>query len=145
MRFKVVFLFLFSTSAWATEVKLECTISGKNFSREDTKEYQITFDDNEQRICTVYPCKRASTYKMNETISYAGYDNEKVSNTVETWSKDIIEFRSRLGGSTGEYTLDRTSGTLSNVYINRKFEVRVNMKGPCKLVKKFANEQQRKF
>ncbi|MEX2962818.1 hypothetical protein [Microbulbifer sp. TYP-18] len=145
MKFLAVFLFLFSTTASAGDVKLVCNVSGKYFDGKKTQEYKFTFNDSEERICKGYPCKRADTYKINETISYAGYKNAKASNTVQTWSKDIIEFGFREGGTTGNFTLDRTSGTLSYVFMNRDFEVRVNLKGPCEVIKKFDNEKASKF
>ncbi|MEX2962816.1 hypothetical protein [Microbulbifer sp. TYP-18] len=144
MRFLAVFLFLFSTAALASEVKLVCTISGKYFSREDTTEYKIIFDDSEKRACTDYPCKRSKTYKANEAITFPGYENWETTNTVETWSKEIIELNQR-NKNTKTWTLDRISGRLRYVFENSGFEVRINMEGPCKVVKKFENEKPAKF
>ncbi|MEX2962819.1 hypothetical protein [Microbulbifer sp. TYP-18] len=139
MRFIAVFLFLFSTAALASDVKLVCTISGKDFDEEKTVEKQVTLNDSEKKICVGYPCQLSGTYKLNETISYEGYKNWEVNNTVVSWSKEIIELK-RRSRWTARYTLDRVSGVLKY-----RFDTDVNMKGPCKVVKKFKNEAQPRF
>ncbi|MEX2962814.1 hypothetical protein [Microbulbifer sp. TYP-18] len=144
MRFIAVFLFLFSAVALANDIKLACTISGKSFGVDETEEYQITFNEKEKRVCTNYPCRRSDTYKAGESITYEGYKNRPTTNTVESWSKEIIEFKSR-SKATHTYTLDRTSGILRYVFRGRNFEVKTNMEGPCKVVKKFQNEKELKF
>ncbi|MEX2962815.1 hypothetical protein [Microbulbifer sp. TYP-18] len=145
MRFLAVFLFLFSTAALAGDVKLVCNVSGKYFDGKKTQEYKFIFNDSEERICTGYPCKRSNTYKASETISYVGYGNRENANTVTTWSKDIIELRNYDGQVTIRRTLDRTSGTLRHIFEDRDSKIEIDMKGPCKVVRKFENETERKF
>ncbi|MEX2962817.1 hypothetical protein [Microbulbifer sp. TYP-18] len=145
MRFLAVFLFLFSTAALASEVKLVCTISGKNFGKNTAENHKIIFDDSKKIICTGYPCSGSDIYKANETVSYVGYGGRENTNTVTSWSKELIEIRNYDGEVSVKQTLNRTSGVLHYVFINRNFEVRVNMKGPCKVVEKFDNEKPPKF
>ncbi|MEX2962813.1 hypothetical protein [Microbulbifer sp. TYP-18] len=144
MRFAAVFLFLFSTPALANDIKLVCTISGKYFGRENTQEYQITFNENEKRACTHYPCMRYSTYKANKAITFAAYMNLETTNTVGSWSNEIIELKQR-SINTLTYTLDRTSGTLRFVFVDSGFEVEADMKGPCEVVRKLKYEAQPEF